>query len=229
MATRQTISTLDIRPRFFDSLSPSEITAVTSAAKMRRYLRGSVIVNQATPADHFFLLTSGRARYFYWTRDGRKVILFWLPAGEIFGAAALLSRPSDYLVCTEAVKDSSVLVWDRPTMRSLMARYPQLTDNVLITMQDYLIAYRAIHVSLACHAAPQRLAQVLVNLAEGTGRRVVGGIELDIRNEELANEANITTFTASRLLREWQRKGALRKRRGKLLLQSAEKLPLKSI
>lgn len=229
MATRPAIAIREIRPRFFEGLTPTEITAVTASAKLRRYLRGSVIVNQATPADHFFLLTSGRARYFYWTRDGRRVILFWLPAGETFGAAALLSRPSDYLVCTEAVKDSSVLVWDRPTMRTLMARYPQLTDNVLSTMQDYLVTYRAIHVSLACHAAPQRLAQVLVNLAEGMGRRVVGGIELDIRNEELANEANITTFTASRLLRKWQHKGALRKRRGKLLLQSAEKLPLKPI
>ena len=229
MATRDAITMREIHPRFFEGLAPSEIRAVTSAAKLRRYLRGSVIVNQETPADHFFLLTTGRARYFYWTRDGRKVILFWLPAGEIFGAAALLSRPSDYLVCTEAVKDSSVLVWDRSTIRTLVARYSQLTDNVLSTMQDYLIGYRAIHVSLACHAAPQRLAQVLVNLAEGIGRRVVGGIELDIRNEELANEANITTFTASRLLREWQHKGALRKRRGKLLLQSAEKLPLRSI
>lgn len=219
----------EIRPRFFERLTPSEITAVTSAAKQRRYLRGSVIINQATPADHFFLLTSGRARYFYWTRDGRKVILLWLPAGEVFGVAALLLQHSDYLVCTEAVKDSSVLVWDRSTMRILMARYPQLTDNVLNIMQDYLIAYRAIHVSLACHAAPQRLAQVLVSLAEGIGRSVTGGIELDIRNEELANEANITTFTTSRLLREWQHKGALRKRRGKLLLQSIEKLPLKPI
>ncbi len=229
MATRHVITMRELRPRFFEGLTPSEITAVTSAAKPRRYLRGSVIVNQANPADHLFLLTSGRARYFYWTRDGRKVILFWLPAGEIFGAAALLSRLSDYLVCTEAVRDSSVLAWDRTTVRALIGRYPQLTDNVLSTMQDYLITYRAIHVSLACHAAPQRSAQVLVNLAEDMGRRVVGGIELDIRNEELANEANITTFTTSRLLRQWQHKGALRKRRGKLLLQSAEKLPLKLI
>jgi CRP-like cAMP-binding protein len=46
------------------------------------------------------------------------------------------------------------------------------------------------------------------------------GVELDIRNEELANEANITIFTASRLLSEWQRKGILTKRRGKIVLHS---------
>ena len=60
----------------------------------------------------------------------------------------------------------------------------------------------------------------------GTGRQnsyrwqrgqVADGIELDIRNEELASEANITIFTASRLLNEWQRKSILTKGRVKLL------------
>ena len=65
---------------------------------------------------------------------------------------------------------------------------------------DYLVAYRAMHVSLTCHTARQRLATVLVNLASGIGQEVPGGIELDVNNEELANEANVTLFTASRLV-----------------------------
>jgi CRP/FNR family transcriptional regulator, nitrogen oxide reductase regulator len=52
------------------------------------------------------------------------------------------------------------------------------------------------------------------------------GIELNIRNEELANEANITIFTASRFLSEWQRKGILTKSRGKVVLRSPETLML---
>jgi CRP-like cAMP-binding protein len=49
------------------------------------------------------------------------------------------------------------------------------------------------------------------NLASGLGRRATEGVELDVRNEELASEVNITIFTASRLLNEWQRKGMLTK------------------
>ncbi len=45
------------------------------------------------------------------------------------------------------------------------------------------------------------------------GHRGPEGTELDITNEELAHEDNITIFTASRLLSEWQRKGILTKRR----------------
>ena len=59
---------------------------------------------------------------------------------------------------------------------------------------------------------------------KASGRRYPEGIELDVRNEELANEANVTPFTASRTLAEWQRQGILRKGRGKILLHSPERL-----
>jgi CRP/FNR family transcriptional regulator, nitrogen oxide reductase regulator len=219
----------NIEPRFLDGLSPLDRKTVLSAAKQRRYLANSVMINQGVPADHIFLLTSGRARYFYVTPDGRKVILIWLPPGEIFGAAALLPRHEEYLVSTEAVKPSTVLVWDRATIRSLVARYPRLADNALSIMFDYFVAYRAIHVSMTCNSARQRLAQVLANLGTGIGQKVAGGIELDVRNEELANEANVTPFTASRLMREWQQQGILRKTRGKVLLRSPERLFLQEV
>ena len=78
--------------------------------------------------------------------------------------------------------------------------------------------------SLICGTAPERLAYVLLSLARGIGHKVEGGIELKIRNEELANEANVTLFTASRLLSEWERDGMLLKSRGKILLLSPELL-----
>jgi CRP/FNR family transcriptional regulator, nitrogen oxide reductase regulator len=218
-----------LEPRFLKGLAPLERETILSAAKQRRYLANSVMVNQGHPADQFFLLTTGRARYFYITPDGGKVILLWIPPGEIFGGAALLSEPSEYIVSTEAVKHCSVLVWDRTTMRKLIARFPRLSDNALLTMFDYLVAYRAVHVSMTCHSARQRLAQVLAHLATGIGQKVPGGVELDVCNEELANEANVTPFTASRLLREWQRQGIVRKSRGKVLLRSPERLFLQEV
>ena len=50
--------------------------------------------------------------------------------------------------------------------------------------------------------------------------------ESDITNE-LANAANITLYTASRILREWQRTGAIRKQRGKIVVRSTERLFLR--
>jgi len=79
-------------------------------------------------------------------------------------------------------------------------------------------------VALTCHNARQRLAELLVTLAGAIGRVTRSGIELDVTNEELASASNVTLFTASRLLNEWQRQGALTKSRRKVLLRSPERL-----
>jgi CRP/FNR family transcriptional regulator, nitrogen oxide reductase regulator len=212
------------KPRFFEGLDAPDIRTIVAAGTQQRFLANSLIVNQGYPAGRLFLLLTGRVRRFFLTEDGQKVMLLRVPAGEIFGEATVLAKPDNYLVSSEAIINSSTLVWSRSTIRGLCERYPRLVENALLISFDYLAAYRAIHASLICNSAPQRLAQVLAHLAEGIGEKVPGGVELDVRNEELANEANISPFTASRLLSAWHREGILVKRRGKVLLRSAGRL-----
>ena len=96
--------------RFFEGLASQELEAVRLAATERRYLASSVFTTKGNPADHLYLLTRGRARYFYITKSGRKTLLIWLTPGEILGTAVILSKPSQYLMSAEATKDSSFLV-----------------------------------------------------------------------------------------------------------------------
>jgi CRP-like cAMP-binding protein len=213
-----------LRSRFLEGLAPSELKVILAAATRRRVSDNSVVTNHGDPANHFFLLTKGRARFFYITEGGRRILLHWLAPGGIFGVMSLLTNPSLYLVSTEMLKDSLLLVWDRTTIQDLVARYPRLAVNALSTASEYLALCVATHVALTCHNARERLAEVLVNLTRGIGQDAPGGVELDVTNEELANAANITPFTTSRILSEWQRKGALVKRRGKVLLRSPERL-----
>ena len=225
-ATELATALRDLKPRFLEGLAPPDVKTIVAAATQRRFLTGSVITNQGEPADHLFLLLQGRARYFYITNEGQKMLLWWLRAGEIFGGATLPSRPRNYLVSTETVKSSCALVWNRTTIRELAARYPRLLENTLAIISDYLDSYLAIHVSMTCHTARQRLAQVLVNLASGIGHTVPAGVELHVSNEDLANAANVTPFTASRLLSDWQRSGMVVKSRGKVVLRHPERLLL---
>jgi CRP-like cAMP-binding protein len=112
-------------------------------------------------------------------------------------------------------------------MRRLLARYPKLSDNALTIASNYVNCAIATQVSLSCHTARQRLAVVvLVNLASGIGHAVRGGTELAIRNEELAAAANITPFTASRIMSDWERSNLVRKNRGRVLVTSPERLLL---
>jgi CRP-like cAMP-binding protein len=208
----------------FNGLAKSDITIVVSAAVRRKCQRGVVLATEGETANQFFMLLSGRARYFTLSEDGHRVILRWILPGEVFGAMALMHDSDAYLVSTECVRDSEFLVWNRADIRSIVLRYPRLLENVLTTATDYFRWYITAHLALISHSAPQRLARVLFHLAKDAGRPVEDGTALDITNEELADAANITRFSTSRLLSEWQRKGLLIKRRGKLILTSSEPL-----
>jgi len=204
-----------------------EIDLILAAARVRRFPAKSVMTYQGEPADHLLLLWKGRARYFFETPNGKKLIMIWITPGQTFGGTALSSRASPYLLSTETVRESVVLAWDGPVIRDLARRFPQLLENAIVCAVDYLSWYIAAHAALCSQTARQRLASVLLGHASSMGERVSGGIEFDITNEELANAANITPYTASRILSEWQRTGAIRKQRGKLFVRSAERLFLR--
>lgn len=214
-----------MKPRFLSGLSNTALDSVLSAAKHRQFHASSVVINQEDPAERFFLLTSGHGRHFVVTGNGSKIVLQWLTAGQLFGGAAILSTPFQYLASTEVLSDSCALAWERQTIRDLASTFPTLLDNALsIAVIENIAWSTAAHVSLSADDAQGRIAHLLVSLASAIGDVTNDGVEMKIMNEDLAEGANVTPFTVSRCLRDWQRAGILVKRRGKLLIQKPELL-----
>ncbi len=219
----------DWRSSFFDGLTVHDRKRILAAAKPRRFAARSVITNKGNPADHLFVLTKGRARYFFDERGGRHILLHWLTPGDLIGGKTLLAKPDSYLLSSETVRECTLLVWDRATIRDFAAQHPILLENALSTASEYLSWYLAAHVALTCHSAEQRLAGVLESLAGVIGQKVSGGVEFDVTNEELANAANVTHFTASRLMAQWHRHNVVNKSRGKILLRRPARLSLREL
>ena len=211
--------------RFLTGLAEAQLNSILSRAKHRRFAASSVIVHQGDPAERVFLLTSGHGRHFVITPKGKKISLHWLTSGQLFGGAALLVNHIPYLASTELLSNGCALMWDRKTIRDLVRDCPELLDNALaIAVTEHLAWILASHVSLTSDNATGRVAQFLLSLASGVGVVNRHGIELQIKNEDLAAGASVTPFTASRVLGRWQRAGVLTKGRGKLLLQKPELL-----
>ena len=210
---------LSIKSRFLEGLTEQERAIVVATGSTRSVRAHSVLAHQGEPADRLYLITRGCARYFYITPEGKKIMLMWLQTGQISGSSALLPERCQYLVSTEMVVDGTVLVWHCNAIRALAARFPRLLDNALALAYDYLTWYVSVHTSLICESAEQRLARVLVTLADGIGHRAPSGVVLDLTNEQFASMANITPFTASRILTRWQRMGAIVKERGRVLIR----------
>src|SRR5580765_3193833 len=93
----------ELESRFLEGIGPLGLKLILAAARSRHFKANSVIVSQGNPADYLYLLTKGRARYFFTTEDGRKLLLFWLSPGYVMGGADLLANPSSYLASSESL------------------------------------------------------------------------------------------------------------------------------
>jgi len=212
------------RSSLLEGLTPSEIKAVLAAASQRRIFANQVIYHEGDTAAHLFLLVTGRAAHYKLTHEGGKLFLRWLAPGDVFGLVALQRDPPPLLTTVQAVREGYVLVWDRASARALVHRHPRLCENVYSTMTDHLASLTDALVARASQTAQQRLARMLVKSAHQIGHARRDGVEFDLTNEQLAEMADVSLFTASRQLSEWQSRGLLAKSRGKILLRSPEHL-----
>lgn len=89
-----------------------------------------------------------------------------------------------------------------------------------IAVTEHIAWLVSTQVSLSTKNARGRIAHLLVSLECGVGRVTPDGIELKISNEDLSAAANVTLFTVSRILNDWQRTGVVVKGRGKILVKN---------
>lgn len=220
-------SSLVIEPaavRFFTGLDKSETGVILSAATRQKFKGGEIIARADEPASHLFLIREGCVDYFVLTNDGREILLRRLVSGNIFGVGAFLSQPVGYVGTSKAVQSSEVFVWTHAVIQQLAKAFPRLGENALRTVLRYVALFAERHIALVSKPAQERLAFALTSLGSRAGHMVPNGVEINIKNEDLASLADVSFFTASRFLQEWERKGAVEKSRGKVLIRSPEKL-----
>ena len=212
--------------KFLARIDDQQKEAILASAERRQIGVKEVIVQQRTKASHLFLLHGGRIKYYRVTREGGEVVMAWLVPGDVFGLGALLRQPPPYIGTAEALQRCDLLSWEHSTIREMAGLFPQLSANALSIALRYLSRYANRHVQLVSMGAEQKLARTLLNLGHRVGRVDHTGVEVDVTNQELGALADIGTFTASRLLNRWERKGAVAKKRGKVLIQAPELLPV---
>ena len=183
LASRIAAISLGPRSQFLDGLTPTDRKTILAAATPRRFFANSVITNQGHPADHLFLLSKGLVRYFFVAEEGKKLVFQWLGPGDLFGGRAILSADSCYLSSTEAVMDSSVLIWDRPTIRGLAERYPKLLENALLTASDYVAWHLMSHIGLASSCLSgcfSKVQQVVWTSASPRISKDLAGVSIEV-------------------------------------------------
>lgn len=213
-----------VTSRFFETIDKDAVATIVLQARSQRFDHGCTIITGGDVATHLFLVSSGKVKYYRLTSSGEEVLLNWLTPGDVFGLGTLLKNPPAYVGSAEALSDCDVVVWRHETIRKLTQKYPQLSENALRIVLHYLKNYVNRHVGLVTKTAEQRLATTLLKLGHGTGTLQSSGVEVRATNAQLAALSDVSHFTASRLLNVWQKRGMVRKHRGRVLIRAPEAL-----
>jgi CRP-like cAMP-binding protein len=210
--------------RLFAGLSKEEVNVILASAVKHKYAASKTIIEAQQPAHRLFLLQSGSVNYSILAGDGHEILLRRLVPGNVFGVAAFLSGGAGYIGSAKAVTESAAWVWNQSTVHRLTKSYPRLFENALRIALRYIALYAERHVGIVSKSAEGRLANALTSLGSRAGHKHDSGLTVDIKNEDLASLADVSLFTASRILKGWERQGAIRKRRGSVLIRAPEKL-----
>jgi CRP/FNR family transcriptional regulator, nitrogen oxide reductase regulator len=211
-------------PSFLTGLDEPATQAILAAAQTRRIASKQNITTGGDKATHLFLVRKGRVHYYHLTKQGESVLLAYLLPGDVIGLVTILKSPSPYMATAEANSDCELLAWEHSVIRELVARHPLLGENGLHLALGYLRNYIDRHVGLVTKTAEERLAETLLKLGEQTGKVQADGIEIRATNDQLGELADISPFTASRVLNNWVGSGILSKGRGRIVLHSPEAL-----
>lgn len=209
----------------FERLSPERLRALESRCRTRKFPRNSPIYLPADHADGVLLMASGRAKICSFTSEGKQSILTFVEPGEMFGELVLF-EPGERDEYAEAVVASKVVFIPADEMKQLLEENPSVALGVtrMIGMRRRRIERRLKY--LLFHSNRERLAHLLLELAEDYGQESPGGVELSIRlsHQDLASIIGSTRETVTVILGELQAEGLVRLGRRRIAIYDVARL-----
>jgi CRP-like cAMP-binding protein len=200
------------RPPLFSGILLEDYTRIAAAARVKQFERGEMLFIGGDSVRQVSLLTSGFAKISQFGLSGAEVILRLSVPGDVLGAMGLFTTGLHFTTA-QAFRSCRALVWDAPTFKTLVARYPVLHQNMVRILSEDLGELEERFREVATERVAPRVARQLVRLLSRIGRPVNGAVEVSLTREELAQMTGTTLFTVSRLLSSWEERGMVKPRR----------------
>ena len=200
------------RPALFAGISPADYARIAASARVKEFERGEMLYIGGDSVSQVLLLTSGFAKISQFGLSGAEVILRLSVPGDVLGAMGLFTTGLHFTT-GQAFRVCRALVWDAPTFKSLVTRYPVLHQNMVKILSEDLLELQERFREVATERVAPRVARQLVRLLSRIGRSINGSVEVSLTREELAQMTGTTLFSVSRLLSTWEDRGIVKPRR----------------
>jgi CRP-like cAMP-binding protein len=183
----------------FHGLSMQECSEIASAAQEQRFLQQEIIFGEDDPVRYVFVIANGRVKVTQLSEAGKEVIL------RVDGPGALVDGLGTLIpVHTSTARSIGacrVLAWGVGAFDVFARRFPAIPRNAVGIMAARLKILEERFCDVTTKRVSQRLARVLIRLAEQSLPREPEPIGLS--REELAQMTGTTLFTVSRVLHDW--------------------------
>lgn len=208
----------------FSDMTDEEMRRLAQRTTMRTYARGKVIAQPNDPPDTIYLIKEGHVKLCRYSANGRVQILALLDRGDIFAERALLRTPN--AVHCEAFDDTLVCVLRRKDFEELVQSKPELALRVMRVLAERLRQAEEAIENLAFHDVPDRLAALLVRLAEAYGEPYGQGRRLALRftHQDLASMIGATRETVTNVLNRFRDEGLIAVEERHIIIRDLEKL-----
>ncbi len=210
----------------FANLSSADRQAILSVMIQRSFKQGEVIVHQDDESQQtFFIIVSGSVNVSVFSSEGKQVILATLRSGEFFGEMAILDGEprSASVVAAEPCK---LIMLYRKSFLEILQKYPKISIAMLVEMSRRLRRTNRHINTLSMMSVFGRVADVILQLAHESGRKVGSVIVIDNRptHQTIADMAGTSRETVSRVLSQLQKKRYLTIDRKRLVILDETKL-----
>lgn len=205
---------------------PSEARAeLEREARIRFVQKNQILFLPGDPSDSVYFLASGRVKISRLSETGKELILDILEKGRFFGESGILDgRPRE--TAAEALETTSLWVVPADRFCTVVARTPALALELARTLGRRQRQLERRLLDVVYKNAPQRLADLLLQLSESYGVRDARGILLRIKLSQsaLGNLLGVSREIVNHTFSELKRRGVIELADGRVVIQDPEAL-----
>jgi CRP-like cAMP-binding protein len=171
---------------------------------------GELVFYEGLPAYGLYILCEGKIKVAKRLKGGRSQILKLLAPGEVLGEKTLFDQET-YTCYAKALEPSRLMFIPREDFLAFMRKYPDVAFRLIEKLSRELKAFGDKLVEISAYSAKERMARVLLELAQAFGRETSEGLDIGVElpRGEIAEMAGVTTETAVRILSEFKDQGIL--------------------
>lgn len=209
----------------FSQLDEDEIKEIESIAILRNYKKGQIIITEGNKGDSIFIVKSGKVKIYQTSLDGKEIILDIKDPGSFFGEVVLFNDLS-YPATVEAIENSEILNLKNNDIESIIISNSKIALEMIKVLNKRLFETQKKLKNMAFSDTYVRTAQLILTLSEKYGKKVEGGLrlELNLTREELASLVGTSRETISRALSQFNKEGAISMKGRKIVITDKEKL-----